>query len=521
MKKTLCLLFVAALLPALLLALPPNPTQPAPPARPELHGMPLAAPRLRAVRRTDSNTFECFVSVVVVRGGREFLCVPDRDGVLYYDISAAVSGSLRETLEQALQNTRVRVHARAADLVPWEPVPPGTLVSLVAVGSARRSAKNAGTRQILAVRISGTDATLGWTSAAVSNALFGTNGRNVTIKANMNGCSKGVLNFTEYTGTGVVNGVLDVDVNMTIVGTSLATVIAEAKTRTAAALNVSLSTIDHIMWAVPQGAIKGSSSSWAAYATLNGNEVTLRNEDIMQISVQMHETGHNLGFDHSARLNADGSLSEYGDRSCVMGISYNNQQVPVKCFGPSKIAKMGWFTECTETVAAWDAPRRRALVGVSDYVPGVCNASAEAVLVVVDTGMTDDVFVSYNTATGWNAGVEGGTANANDGAWKVIVVKVMCVCVCVCMGVSHGLCNRTAPRCSGRSAWPCSPRATRSHTATQRACRSSSSTARTAAARRSSRRGPSRCPTCARTPSSPTSARAARTTATATRRAPT
>ena len=60
---------------------------------------------------------------------------------------------------------------------------------------------------------------------------------------------------------------------------------------------------------------------------MNGYKSVYNDIACGQVSTQIHEVGHNLNLNHSGK-----GSEEYGDKSCMMGYSYDEDDIPYMCF---------------------------------------------------------------------------------------------------------------------------------------------------------------------------------------------
>lgn len=107
---------------------------------------------------------------------------------------------------------------------------------------------------------------------------------------------------------------------------------------------------------------------------------------------------------HSGDPVATGSAVTYGDKSGMMGFSYNNDDGPKQCFNAPKNWQLGWYHDKQILVSfdGWEGN----LIGLSDY--GNPNVAAEDII-IAKVDLTESYYVSFNRKTGINSGtVEGG-----------------------------------------------------------------------------------------------------------------
>ena len=111
------------------------------------------------------------------------------------------------------------------------------------------------------------------------------------------------------------------------------------------------------------------------------------------------EIGHNLGLAHSGK---DGV--SYGDKSGMMGFSYNRDNGPMQCFNPAKTYQLGWFDEKTVEVDPNAGTWAGTIIGSTDYSNDIVRSDANVIVKII-TGQTNDLYVGYNRKKGMNSGV--------------------------------------------------------------------------------------------------------------------
>ena len=77
--------------------------------------------------------------------------------------------------------------------------------SITPWGNRRRLSIN-GTKTVLMVRVNAADVDNSHTEEELSDAVFGTNGRQVSLQSQYSDCSHGKLNFEPAIGDGISNG---------------------------------------------------------------------------------------------------------------------------------------------------------------------------------------------------------------------------------------------------------------------------------------------------------------------------
>jgi len=130
-------------------------------------------------------------------------------------------------------------------------------------------------------------------------------------------------------------------------------------------------------------------------------------------SYNMHEFGHNLDLNHSSDvLFSPGMDSQFGDQTGYMGLSYLQVHGPEMCFNAAKSFQLGWYTTKTNTCTPEAcAPCQVDLGGLVSYQ----DPSVDWVLLKIQDPLSGtDYYLTYNNATGFNAGT-------NEGINQVIV----------------------------------------------------------------------------------------------------
>lgn len=147
---------------------------------------------------------------------------------------------------------------------------------------------------------------------ALAGSIFGAGSEAIqhSMKSQYEDCSNGQLSFAPVTGTGVVNGVVEVTIDEKIKNRDIFSLTNAMNQAAIAAVGDSLNvTPRHVMYCVPYGTEFDGYKNWVAFAYVNGVSSYYNNNWCDRLSSQVHEVGHNLGMHHS---NENGG--EYGDQ---------------------------------------------------------------------------------------------------------------------------------------------------------------------------------------------------------------
>lgn len=254
--------------------------------------------------------------------------------------------------------------------------------------------RTTGRKTVLVVRVSGSTDGLSTSAPAarLSNKFFGTADDAATMKSQYAACSHGQLTFVPATGDNIVDGVAEVELNIPVAGQSRTTVEAAVEEEAMKKLG-DIRRYDHVVFCLPSGTLSGQSSSWIGYAYVNSWLTVCNNVWCTRMSTQVHEIGHNLGLAHSGV-----PQNRYGDRSGVMGFSYDNDDWPRMCFNPAKSYQLGWYEGAYATWHPSDGTWIGTMVGVADY--DADDSSRTVVLRIPQDG--EDLYIGYNRKKGPN-----------------------------------------------------------------------------------------------------------------------
>ena len=277
-------------------------------------------------------------------------------------------------------------------------------------------------RYILAVRVTDSNGKVNPATAdVISDKLFGTYGDSFTMKSQMEACSFG--SFSVQTNYPVNNisqhlsapGVIDVGMNIPLLGNNRLSITDAAQYAVEEKLGFTLpGPFHHVMFIFEQ--CYTGDCGWGAFAYTN-SFISGYIEDYWSFTgVTMHELGHNLGLAHSSGL--DGGT--YSDLTCLMGSAYYSNSEGSMCYNPAKTfqlargrsgwydEKNGWYSENNYDTIVWNSGTHPgsqwfgSLIGVADYHN---NPHSRPIVVKLESGTSNDLFVGFNRAIGVNRDV--------------------------------------------------------------------------------------------------------------------
>lgn len=169
---------------------------------------------------------------------------------------------------------------------------------------------SSGTSSVLLVRVTTNDASVSLSADTISDRFFGSYG---TPQSTFSDCSFGSLHFEPATGSDITNGVVELSVDIDIVGKTISkmenAIVSELTNKIG-----SVSHLQHVLFCVPPGSIlRPTVAKWSGYAYVNSQRSFFNDEHCGYLSTVTHELGHNLGLGHSTK-----GANDYGD---LTGIS--------------------------------------------------------------------------------------------------------------------------------------------------------------------------------------------------------
>jgi len=256
----------------------------------------------------------------------------------------------------------------------------------------RRLAKTKGNLGVLVVRvIDGNNWSPTPSAAQLKNDIFDDQS---SLKSQFAACSKN-QNIIEN------KGIVDVKINTKATsGKKAMESEARSKANTIYGGSDGLwNKYDLVMFCMPEG-----SGDWVAHAYINRWDSFYNNNWCRSVSAQMHEIGHNMGLGHSGKED-----NPYGDKSSMMGSSYENDDGPNMCFSAAHNYQLRWYDQQATWIDPLALPgsTRRSYVfnGVGDYKFGSSNGELITMrLKLYGDSNGLDYYLGYNRKSGPNSG---------------------------------------------------------------------------------------------------------------------
>ena len=273
--------------------------------------------------------------------------------------------------------------------------------------TSRRLSRFNGNRDVLIIRIDANDSQTTRNNKQLSDDFFGTFGKNVSPKSQMDHCSKNKLRFVPASGNGIQNGVLTVKLNQNVKNLVHIDVKNKASEKARKMLGKSLKSFSHVAFCLPPGTVSSNSKNWVAFGYYTNFQSVYNNLWCSSLSATLHEMGHNLGLHHSGETHSLRAEREYGDQSGIMGFSYLNRYSPQMCFNAAKSWWMGFYNDRTFTIKnPTMEPQRLKLAGIVDYYKGISNDYSVILRLEpsVSSLANQNRFLMYNRAKGFNKG---------------------------------------------------------------------------------------------------------------------
>ena len=183
----------------------------------------------------------------------------------------------------------------------------------------RLSKPTEGATTVLVLRVIGLTSEPTLSRGEMSNYWFGTHGDEINAKSLIEDCSFGKLQVQPATGTGIVDGVGEVAINVETNGVSPYALENEISRKAQEAFGSVYRMVDHVAYCLPPGTIVRPHTQWTAYGYLGYYRSVFNDKACGYPSFQAHEMMHNYGLHHSNH-----GWKEYGDQQGLMGFSYKS-----------------------------------------------------------------------------------------------------------------------------------------------------------------------------------------------------
>eukprot|EP01068_Selenidium_serpulae_P009549 Selendium_serpulae@DN5259_c0_g1_i11.p1 len=170
-------------------------------------------------------------------------------------------------------------------------------------------------------------------------------------------CSYGKVEIVKATGPQVVDGVLEVTVDIEAQVSVWSDINSESLAAATLILGELTSQYDRVLTVMP-----GTNTAWRAWALVKGHWSCYNKHHGSAPTAVMHELGHNFGFGHSASLTFYG-----GDTSGFMGLTSADHEDYQKCYNTVYSYYSGWYTDKFITVKVDELPYSGKLIGLMDY----------------------------------------------------------------------------------------------------------------------------------------------------------
>ena len=282
--------------------------------------------------------------------------------------------------------------------------------SLMKNANTKIENKNTGTRTLVAIRVDALDSSTTMTKKQIRKRLFGKSSKIISLKSQYSKCSFKQLKFKPFHGKTLTNAVIkkgvgEVSIPMNTTNATKAAVVNAIEEAVAQKYGKLKNQVNHFMYILPPG-----TGDWLATGVVNGKKSVCN--DLLgcdNLSVLMHEIGHNLNLYHSGEGNRDyvkvgEGNTFYADESCYMGFgSYNldlmEEGIDIqKCFNGAKSWHLNWYNK-GQILVNPDSPFFEGnLIGVVYFD----QLQSDKVIVKIE-GSELDYYVAFNHRAKFNS----------------------------------------------------------------------------------------------------------------------
>ncbi|GFH61429.1 hypothetical protein CTEN210_17905 [Chaetoceros tenuissimus] len=225
---------------------------------------------------------------------------------------------------------------------------------------------------------------------------FGKNNRN--LRNIYKNCSGNQLKINPSQVKGAVHGVLTIPPPANVCSYNYVKLSNYAKYHSKAMAAYGTATIDHYMFVLPNDNCVNFRGG-QAWGEIGGRTTWVQANSQAFPIVQVHEVGHNMGFQHSATLtNSYGDGTDYMSNKAVWDKEGNKM-----CFNGAKLWYFNWYPNDNQLVRATTSTQTFKVVPLADVRKNRRISGGKLVLSVRSTSA--HLFIWFNRAKQVNSGV--------------------------------------------------------------------------------------------------------------------